>query len=68
MTRTSSERRRAASRQAGIEQADAEDEHQLAPVAVADRAEIEHRGGEAEGVADRDEVEGGLRRVERLAD
>ena len=41
-----------------------EDEQQLAPVAVADRAEVEHRGGEAERVADRDEVERGLRGVE----
>ena len=46
----------------------AEDQHQLAAVAVAERAEVEHRGGEAERVADGDEVELGLAGVERLAD
>ena len=46
----------------------AEQQHQLAPVAVAERAEVEHRGGEAERVADRDQVERRLRRVEVLAD
>ena len=35
----------------------AEQQHQLAPVAVAEGAEVEHRGGEAERVADGDEVE-----------
>ena len=41
---------------------DAEDQHHLAAVAVAERAEPEHRRGEAERVADGDEVESGLRR------
>ena len=40
----------------------AQDQHQLAPVAVAERAEVEHRRGEAQGVADRDQIERGLRR------
>jgi hypothetical protein len=43
-------------------------EQQLAPVAVADRTEPENRGGEAERVADRDQIQGRLRRVERLPD
>ena len=46
----------------------AEEQHQLAPVAVAERAEVEHRRGETERVADCDQVERGLRGVERLAD
>ena len=46
----------------------AEDEHQLAPVAVAERTEIQHRRRQAERVADRDQVERHLGRVERLAD
>ncbi len=46
----------------------AEHEHQLASIAVAERAEVEHRGGEPERVADRDQVEPGLGGVERLAD
>ena len=33
------------------------DEHQLAAVAVAERAEVEHRGGQPERVADGDQVE-----------
>ena len=53
---------------AGIGQPHAEDDHELAAVAVAERAEPEHGGGEAERVADRDEVQRRLRRVERLAD
>ena len=36
----------------------------LAAVAVTERAEIQHRGGEAERVADRDQVQRGLRGVE----
>ena len=52
----------------GDRQPDAEDEHQLAPVPVAERAEVEHRRRQAERVADRDHVERRLRRVERLAD
>ena len=43
-------------------------QHQLAAVAVAERAEPEHRAGEAERVADRDQVEGRLAGVEVLAD
>ena len=46
----------------------AQQQHQLAPVAIAQRAEVEHRGGQPERVADRHEVERGLARVERLAD
>ena len=46
----------------------AEDQHQLAPVAIADRAEVEHRCGEAQGVADRDQIERRLARVELLGD
>ena len=42
----------------------AEDQHHLAAVAVAERAEVEHRGGQAERVADGDQVERRLRRVE----
>ena len=41
----------------GDRQRDAEHQHHLAPVAVAERPEVEHGGGEAERVADRDEVE-----------
>ena len=54
----------AASRQAGIDSAMPEQQHQLAAVAVAERAEVEHRGGEPERVADRDQVERRLRGVE----
>ena len=43
-------------------------QHHLAPVAVAQRAEVEHRRGEAERVADRDQVEPRLPGVEGLAD
>ena len=42
----------------------ADDQEELASVAIADRAEIEHRGGEAERVADCDQVERGLAGVE----
>ena len=49
-------------------QGDAEHEHRLAPVPVAERAEVEHGRGEPERVPHRDQVEGGLRRAERLAD
>ena len=41
---------------------------QLPAVAVAERAEPEHRAGQPERVADRDEVERGLASIERLAD
>ncbi len=46
----------------------AQDEHQLAAVAVAQSPEPEHRAGEAEGVADGDQVERRLRGIEVLAD
>ena len=49
-------------------EAHAEDQQQLAPVAVADRAEVQDRRGEAERVADRDEVQRHLRGVEFPAD
>ena len=52
----------------GDRQRHAQEQHQLAAVAVAERAEVEHRGGQAERVADRDQVERRLRGVERLAD
>jgi hypothetical protein len=42
----------------------ADDEQELAPVPVADRAEVQHRRGEPERVADRDQIELRLRRVE----
>ena len=58
----------AARMHAGIDEPDAEDEHELAAVAVAERTEVEHRGGKAQRVADGDEVERGLRGVERLPD
>ena len=65
---TPSDGAKPASRQAGIASAGAEHEHQLAPVAVADRAEVEHRGGEPERVADGDEVQPRLPGVEVLRD
>jgi hypothetical protein len=40
----------------------------LASVAVADRAEPEHGGRQAQREPDRDEVQGDLRRVERIPD
>ena len=46
----------------------AEEQHHLAPVAVAERAQVEHRGGEAERVADGDQVERVWPGVEGLAD
>ena len=46
----------------------AEQQQRLAPVAVADRAEVEDGGGEAERVADRDQVDHRLAGVEGLAD
>ncbi len=52
----------------GDRQQHAADQHHLAAVPVAERAEVEHRRREAERVAHRDQVERGLRRVERLAD
>ena len=47
---------------------DAEQQHHLAAVPVAERAQPQHRRCEAERVADGDEVELGLRGVEREAD
>jgi hypothetical protein len=49
-------------------QDDAAEAQQLAPVTIADRPEIQHRRGKAEGVADRGEVQGGLRCVECSTD
>ena len=46
----------------------AEQQHRLAPVAVAERAQVEDRGGEPERVADRDQVERRLAGAEGLAD
>ena len=46
----------------------AQDQQQLAAVAVAEGAEVQHRCRQPQRVADRDQVERGLRRVERLAD
>src|SRR5262249_11933761 len=45
-----------------------EQEQELPPVAIADRAEVQHRRGEAERVSDRDQVERRLRGVEVLPD
>ncbi len=47
---------------------DAQEEQHLAAVSVADRPEPQDRCGEAERVADRDQVQRGLRGVERGAD
>ena len=66
--RTPDDGAKPASRHAGIVSDMPEDDHQLAPVPVAQRPEPEHGGGEPERVADRDQVERRLRRVERLAD
>ena len=52
----------------GDREPDPEDQQPLAPVAVADGAEVEHRGREPQRVADRDQVERGLAGVEGLAD
>ena len=46
----------------------ADDQHELAPVPVPQRTEVEHRCGEAERIAHGDQVQGRLRRVERRAD
>src|SRR5204862_4305403 len=46
----------------------AEQQHALAPVAVPDGSEIEDRGGKAQRVADRDQIERGLAGVEGPAD
>ena len=43
-------------------------EHQLAPVAVAEGPQPQHRAREAEGIADCDQIERGLGGVEMLAD
>jgi len=43
-----------------------QDEHQLRPVAVTDRAEVQKPTRRAQRVADRDEVERGLRRAKAL--
>ena len=45
-----------------------DDQHQLPPVPVPQRAEVEHRCGQAERIAHGDKVQGRLRRVERRAD
>ena len=58
----------AASRHAGIDRRDAQDQHQLAAVTVPDRTQVQHRGRQAERVADGDQVQRRLRRVEGLAD
>ena len=60
--------RSAASSEAGIASAVPSQQHLLAAVAVAERAEVEDRGGEPERVADGDQVEAGLAGVEGLAD
>ncbi len=49
-------------------QEDTADRHQLPPVAVPHRTEVQHRGGESERVADGDEVQRCLRGVELQAD
>ena len=46
----------------------AEQQHELAAVAVAERAQPQHRAGQAQRVADRDQVELGLRGVKVGAD
>ena len=45
-----------------------ENQQELPPVAVADGAEVQDRGSQPQRIADRDEVELGLRRVEVLPD
>jgi hypothetical protein len=52
----------------GNRQGSAENEHELAPVAVTQRSEVEHRRCQSERVAHGNQVELGLSRVERLAD
>lgn len=52
----------------GDGEGDAEEQQQLAPVTVADRTQIEHRCGQAEGVPHGDQVQCGLGRVEGLPD
>ena len=49
-------------------QQDAQDQHQLAAVAVAQGAEPQDGGGQTERVADGHQVQRRLRRIERLAD
>ena len=49
-------------------QQDAQDQHQLAPVAVAQGAEPQDGGGQTQRVADGHQVQRRLRRIERLAD
>jgi hypothetical protein len=46
----------------------AQDQHQLASVAVAEGAEVEHRRGEPQRIPDGDQIERRLAGVERLAD
>jgi hypothetical protein len=46
----------------------ADQQHRLASVPVAQGPEVQDRAGKAERVADRDQVERGLRRVESSAD
>ena len=62
--RTSIDHAHAASSDAGQRDRDAEQQHRLAAVPVAQRAEPQHRRREPERVADGDEVELRLRRVE----
>ena len=51
-------RRRVGGKQAcGNREQHAEDQHHLAPVAVAQRTQPQHRSRQAEGVPDRDQVE-----------
>ena len=58
-----------AAKQAGRDRkADAQQQQHLAPVVVAHRAEPQDRRGQAKGVADRDQVELRLGRVEREPD
>ena len=46
----------------------AEEEHELAAIAVTERPEVEHRHRQAQGAADRDEVDLSLASIEGLAD
>ena len=66
--RTPSEGAKPASSEAGIESPMPEQQHHLAPVAVAERAEVEDRGRQPERVADGDQVERRLAGAEGLAD
>ena len=61
-------RREAGDQRGGDRQRQAEEQHHLAAVAVAERAEPEHRAGQAQRVPHRDQVELRLRGVEGRAD